>query len=71
MTESPEFDPTALDGFTSVEGSVCPETLSVYLDPVGPPMELACEVDGEHDEHEATLRWLPPAESPRALEIES
>lgn len=54
-TDVVAIDPRALDGFTSVDDQVCPYELSVVL--AGQTVWLACEVDGEHDEHEATVRW--------------
>jgi hypothetical protein len=48
--------PYALDGFTAVDDQVCDFTLEV-TDTAGRTMLLACEVEGGHDEHEATLRW--------------
>jgi hypothetical protein len=54
--------PAAFDTFEPVD--VCDARLTVN----GAAYELVCEVEGAHDEHEATLRWktkpvtLPPDE---------
>jgi len=49
------FDPRTQDHFETVDDELCPHSLTVTID--GTPVELRCEVGGDHDEHETTLRW--------------
>lgn len=57
-----DLDPRTLDSFTSVDDQVCQHALNVMVGE-GQLVWLACEVEGEHDEHEATVRWkAEPAE---------
>lgn len=46
---------TDLDGWTDLSDGVCPWSVTVTVG--GVDVQLTCEVEGEHDEHEATLRW--------------
>jgi hypothetical protein len=50
------LDPASLDAWTDIGSQLCPHVLSVVVDQ-GTTLAVRCEVEGEHDEHEATLRW--------------
>jgi len=56
-----DFDPTSLDTFIEVD--VC-EARLILTGPGGEAYELACDVDGPHDEHEALVRWKDVATKP-------
>lgn len=56
------LDPASQDHFESVDDQICPEMLTVALPGhTEAGLRLQCEVEGEHDGHEATLRWTTEA----------
>lgn len=54
-------DMTGFGGWEAAD-DVCSELLAATVD--GTEVWLRCEVEGDHDEHEATLRWKTPAPEP-------
>lgn len=54
-------DMTSLGGWTEAD-DVCSAAYAVSVD--GAEVWLRCEVEGDHDEHEATLRWKTPEPEP-------
>jgi hypothetical protein len=62
LPELPELPgPAAFDTFEAVD--VCDARLTLTA-VNGAAYELLCEVEGGHDEHEATLRWKTEPDEP-------